>query len=400
MRQLLRVKRTLLIWLFAVLAVPALASEWLVIGMDEKIKWDEANGGKIYLAPPGKDQIAIFNIDQPERPRLASLFNAENSLIAPPSNVLVAKGGRIALMTNPLRFQSIGGNVQFTSDDSLYVIDLEGTPRIINTLKVGLNPWGMSQTADGSMVLIGNFAGKSITALGVAGKTVRVLGSLDMGEPISHVAITPDGKRAIALKPESGKAAMISVQPTGMLELTGVELPVGAYPINAVITPNAKFAIVVNGGNNIITDGSADTLSLIELDEAHPRVVDHIAVGDGPEGVAISPDGKYIAVAVHLGSNAASSDWYFNPRGVLNIFRVVRGKLVLVGVHKMGRFPEPIAFASDSRHLYVANVRDNTLEVLEIKDGEHRHDRDAEVRVTVERVIKLPGQPASMAAGR
>jgi hypothetical protein len=47
-------------------------------------------------------------------------------------------------------------------------------------------------------------------------------------------------------------------------------------------------------------DGNVDTLSVIDLDASPPRVIDHVVVGDAPEGLAI---GRFATVT------RASSEW-------------------------------------------------------------------------------------------
>jgi DNA-binding beta-propeller fold protein YncE len=39
------------------------------------------------------------------------------------------------------------------------------------------------------------------------------------------------------------------------------------------------------------SDGSIDTVSVVDSDANSPRIIDRVVVGDGPEGLAISPKG-------------------------------------------------------------------------------------------------------------
>ena len=48
---------------------------------------------------------------------------------------------------------------------------------------------------------------------------------------------------------------------------------------------------MANTGNNGRSDGNIDSITVIDLQHEPPRVVDHLAAGDAPEGIAISPDG-------------------------------------------------------------------------------------------------------------
>src|SRR5262249_6575370 len=67
------------------------------------------------------------------------------------------------------------------------------------------------------------------------------------------------------------------------------EMASGLNPLNVQITPDGKLAIVNNIGGG--QDGQVDTVGIIDLEVNPPRVVDQVVVGDGPEGLAISPPG-------------------------------------------------------------------------------------------------------------
>jgi DNA-binding beta-propeller fold protein YncE len=91
------------------------------------------------------------------------------------------------------------------------------------------------------------------------------------------------------------------------------DMNVGLWPYNVAVTPNGKLAISANNGNSGAADGQVDTVSVIDLEATPPRVIDHVVVGDGPEGFVISPTGK-IAVAMLVGGAATQP----RPRGSTN----------------------------------------------------------------------------------
>ena len=72
---------------------------------------------------------------------------------------------------------------------------------------------------------------------------------------------------------------------------TKVRYADGVFPYNVDIVPNGKIALVANNGAAGSPDGNVDTVSVIDLDQNPPRVIDHVVVGDAPEGLAISPKG-------------------------------------------------------------------------------------------------------------
>jgi DNA-binding beta-propeller fold protein YncE len=112
-------------------------------------------------------------------------------------------------------------------------------------------------------------------------------------------------------------------------------------------------------------------------------------VEDGPEGIAISPDGRHAAVAIVQGSNNPSSVWFHHPRGQIVLLRIDGQSVTRAGAIEVGALPEGLAFSPDSRYLYVGNFLDAEMQVLAV--GDHGLS-DTGTR------IALPGRPASMRA--
>src|SRR6516162_4352877 len=82
------------------------------------------------------------------------------------------------------------------------------------------------------------------------------------------------------------------------------DMPTGIFPYNVDIVPSGQIALVANNGGGGSPDGNIDTVSVIDLAQNPPRVIDHVVVGDAPEGFAISPKGD-LALAILL---AGTSD--------------------------------------------------------------------------------------------
>jgi YVTN family beta-propeller protein len=89
--------------------------------------------------------------------------------------------------------------------------------------------------------------------------------------------------------------------------------------------------------------------------EAFPdRVAATLAVGEGPQHVAISPDGRYAYVTNSRDDTVT----------VLNLFRfVVEGSPVAVGNN-----PFDVAVTTDGSRLYVSNRDDDTIGVIQLSD--------------------------------
>ena len=90
------------------------------------------------------------------------------------------------------------------------------------------------------------------------------------------------------------------------------DMTVGLWPYNVDVTPDGKLALTADNGNSGAADGQVDTVSVIDLEATPPRVIDKVVVGDGPEGLAISPTGKLAVALLLRGSNAAKSAFFYH----------------------------------------------------------------------------------------
>ena len=64
-----------------------------------------------------------------------------------------------------------------------------------------------------------------------------------------------------------------------------------------------QIALTSDNGTPGASDGSVDTVSVVDLEAKPPRIIDRVVVGDSPEGLAVSPTGD-VAVAVLIGGSA------------------------------------------------------------------------------------------------
>ena len=149
--------------------------------------------------------------------------------------------------------------------------------------------------------------------------------------------------------------------------------------------PTAKLAIVNNIGGG--QDGQVDTVGIIDLEVNPPRVVDQVVVGDGPEGLAISPTGGYAASILLNGTGNTPKSAFFRHEKSLVALLKIEGKSVRkVAEVEVGDLAEGVAFSPDGRYLYVGNFVDGDIDILQLEG-----DKLAKVAN-----LKLPGHPASM----
>jgi len=166
-----------------------------------------------------------------------------------------------------------------------------------------------------------------------------------------------------------------------------VDLAAGLWPYNVDVTPDGRLALTADNGNAGASDGQVDTVSVIDLEAAPPRVVDKVVVGDGPEGLVVSPTGK-LAVAVLLrGSNAAKTAYFRHRNGSVVALKIDGKKVTRGNEVEVRGLPEGAVFSADGRYLYVGNFIDRDISILRV---------DGDTLVDTGRSFGLQGHPAAM----
>ncbi len=361
----------------------------MLVGIDNKFAYDDM--GRRQALAPGHDSVLFFDVSDAARPRQIASLPLENSVVGPPTNLAVSADGHLALIASSLHSAPIEGGTGWkaTPSDELFVVDLQsGKPRLVTTVHVGSQPSGLAIARSGHLALIANRDAKSITVLTIDGTTVRVVQTLLMGDTVTSVAISPDGTRALATKYGEHTVAQLAIE-NGRLRDLGQDLPVGTWPWNVAITPDGRLALVNNQGKNAASSGNACMVSVIDLAATPARVVQHVTVGDGPEGLAISPRGD-TAVTTNLnGSYDAPKDaWYHHARGQAMPLHIVGNAVTAGSPIEVGAFPEGTAFSPNGDYVYVGNFASKTLSVLRVDP--------AFGLVDTHRDIALPGPPASL----
>ena len=363
----------------------------LIVGNDEKQGWDE--NAKPIFKEPGHDTLSVIDISKPEAPHITATIPLINSIVGPPTNLAIHPSGEIALVANSLEPITQGWAHRLDPDNKVFLIDLNATPpKVIGTITVGKQPSGMAISPKGDLALVTNRADGTISVLSIRGKDVLVVDTVMVGtsaDQVSAVAITPDGKHALVTKPAANKIALLSIDGQ-KVTYDKRDLPPGIFPYNVAVTPDGKLALTVDNGNGGGSDGNAKAVSVIDLETDPPRVIDHVTVGDSPEGLAISPKGDLAVTVEARGSNMPKSSFFYHPGGAVTALKIDGKKVTNGGEVNVGALPEAVAFSPDGQYLYVGNFIDGDLSVLRI-DGTQLAD-------TGQR-FKLPGHPASMRGG-
>jgi DNA-binding beta-propeller fold protein YncE len=369
----------------------AAQAQVMIIGNDQKPGLDAQR--KPTMGGPGKDTLSIVDMSNPAALKIIATIPLDNTVIGPPTNLAITPSRDIALVANSINAQPKGDTFEPVPDDRLFVIDLAANPpAVIDTLHIGKQPSGMAIAPNGRLALVANRADGTVSVLSIDGKTVKLIGSVSVGtaaDSVSAVAITPDGKRALAAKAGGNAVALLTID-GDKVTYDKRDLPTGLFPYNVIVSPDGKIALTADNGNHGTSDGNAKSIGVIDLTADPVRVIDHVTVGDSPEGLVISPKGT-IAVSIEArGSNQPTSSWFYHKGGAVSVLKIDGTKVAKINEITVGQLPEGAVFSADGSRIYVGNFLDSDLAVLSVQ-GDTVTDTGKN--------FKLPGQPASMRGG-
>jgi DNA-binding beta-propeller fold protein YncE len=365
----------------------ALAKPFMIVGTDEKSWWDD--DGKPVLSLPGKDQVLIVDLANPESPKIVAALPLKNSIVGPPVNADIDPTGSVALVADSVDVVKDGEALKQVPDNKVYVIDLKASPpKLAGTITVGKQPSGLHISPSGKMALVANRGDNSISVLSLNGTDVKLTDTVTLPDSVAHVLFTPDGKRALAVRFPAHKVSVLDIA-GDKVTYSKVDLPTGQWPYNVVVTPNGKIALTSDNGGAGSSDGNVDTTSVIDLEANPPRIIDRVVVGDGPEGLAMSPKGNLAVAAILRGSNMKNAFFHQN-NGSLSVLKIDGKKVTKTQDIEVGGLPEAVLFTPDGKYILAGNFMTQDFSILKVNG--------TKVTDTGKR-FKVPGHPASARMG-
>jgi DNA-binding beta-propeller fold protein YncE len=356
-------------------------AQFAVSANDGKVKLVE---GVVEVQKNGKDTVAIIDLNA-SPPRIMAELDVPCSVVSPPMSVAVSPKADLALVTAAMKIDE-ADPTKLVPDDKLTVIDLSalkqslvgrlksmvgaavavpnGKPNVVATLHAGKGAAGVSINSAGTLALVANRSEGTVSVFTINGLTVSPVDKIDLGNPDSgpsQVVFTRDGRTAlVTLDSESAhKVAILNVDGI-KVEYTRHDLNAGLRPYAMDVASKGDVAVVANAGRG---QGDNDTVSVIDLQTKPIRVVNTVTVGPTPEGIKMSADGKYLAVAVTNGTDKARNSPYYRENGLLQLWRRSGTELTKLAEAPIGRWCQGIAWSSNSKTVIVQCMVEEELEV-------------------------------------
>ena len=330
---------------------------WLVVGPASAEIAVSANDGKATLENGVQvipkevvpDTVSIIDIGV-SPPRVIAEIEAPASVVGPPLSVAVAPDESYALVTSAQKLDPANPRA-YALDDRLSVIDLKASPpRVVATHKAGAGAAGVSVNRAGTLALVANRGEGTVSVFAIKAGALTGAGMIRLGDEKSGpsaVAISRDGRSAYVTRDGDSRITVLSIDGE-RVALAKRDVFAGIRPYGIDIAGDGERAIVANIG---MGGGDADTVSIIDLKADPARVVGTTTVGQTPEGVKVSPDGRHVAVGIINGTNKASSSPFYSDKGLLKVYRIEGTALVQVAEAAIGRWCQGLVWSRDSRTL-------------------------------------------------
>jgi DNA-binding beta-propeller fold protein YncE len=376
--------RKLLITLLATAAyaLPA-AAEIAVSANDGKLTLVD---GKNVVNKDGKDTISFIDLDA-NPPKLIFEIDAPTSVVGPPMSVAVGPKEDFALVTSAMKIdpadpaKQVPDNrvsvIDLMNDNSGPITSIKGLkraagidkaeapkpPKILATVEAGAGASGVSINKAGTLALVANRAEGTVSVFTITGKVLTPAGKIEVGgkdSGPSHVVFSSDGKSAFVTRDNDHKISVLSVD-GNKVEYTKRDMNAGLRPYGIDIASGGDYGVVANIG---VGQGDDDTVSVIDMKAKVPHVVNTITVGQTPEGIKISPDGKFVAVGVMNGSNKPKDSPFYQENGKLVVYARNGAQLSKIAEAPVGKWCQGIAWNKKSSIILVQCMVEQEIHVF------------------------------------
>ena len=335
-------------------------------------------------ANPAPDTVSIIDLNV-SPPKLLAEINVPASVVGPPSSVAIAPDESFAIVTAATKVDPADPK-KTAPDNKVSIIDLKASPpALVATIEAGAGAAGVAINRAGNLVLVANRSEGSVSAFTVSGKTLTPVGKVQLGDAKSGpsaVSFSPDGKTALVTRDGDHKVSVLTIDGS-KVEHSKRDLHAGLRPYPLDISSKGDIAATANIG---MGGGDADTISLIDLSAKPARVVHTVTVGETPEGLTLSPDGSIAAVVLQNSTNKPKASPFYQPFGLVKLFRIEGKKFSPVTEAKIGSWCQGAAWSKDGKTLLIQCMVEKEIQVFSF-DGK-------ELKMTG--AIKVNGGPSGI----
>lgn len=344
-------------------AAASAQAQLAVSSNDHKVK--QENGVTGIVADPQPDSVTILDLGVVPVKVVGTIANVPGSVVGPPTSVALTPDESLALVASSTIIDP-ADKTKTKPDNRVSVIDLKDR-KVVDTLNTGAGAAGVSITKDGKRAYVSNRMAGSVSILGIDGKKVTVLKTVDLvpaAALLSHVAVSPDGATGVATRNGDAKVAVLKLGADSIAEKATLDVAPRPYAVS--ITPDGKYAVVASLG-----DPKANgVFTVIDISGDAPKIVGTVDVGhENLEGAMMSNDGKWVAGVLHAGSTRPKEAPQHKPNGMVVLYRLDDGKLTKTSEAPIGAWSQGASFSKDGKTVAVQNMIQKNIQVFKNDDG-------------------------------
>lgn len=201
------------------------------------------------VANRAEGTISVFSINGKEVKNIGTVKLGDDK--AGTSHVAISPDGKTALVTRD-------------GDSMVSVLTIDGTKvePAKRDLTVGMRPYGMAISADGTVAVVANIGrgagdNDTVSVIDMTAKPVRTVDTITVGQTPEGLNLSSDGKLCAVVvmngsnKPkespfynDNGKVLVYRVEPKKLTKLA--EAPIGHWSQGVVFTPDNQYVLVQN----------------------------------------------------------------------------------------------------------------------------------------------------------
>ena len=344
-----------------------------LIASTNDAKYVRVAGCDTYPEGVSPDSVDIIDAtDYP--PRIVASVAVDTSIVGPPQAVMITPDQQLAIVAATNRYDYASRRVIL--ENHIQVVDIQSNPAcLIAKIDIGHHPHGLVISRAGDLLLVACTDG-FLVVLGIENKTVTLKQEIKLSERrLASVAITPDGKAALVTLRDDQGVAVLDIENGLVSDVPCQRISSGVAPYAIDISSNGQWAIVGNVGlgglisSPGISVGDKDSATLISLAQRPFRAVQHLTVPSIPEGVAISPDNRWIAVLAMDGSNLPPTNPDSHPQGQLLLFALSDKGAIEAARLPAGQAAQGVIFSADSQYILAQFNVEQQIAVYAVNNG-------------------------------
>jgi YVTN family beta-propeller protein len=268
-----------------------------------------------------------------------------------PEGVAVSPNGADVYVANHL------GSASGTSVSSGTVSDIDTATNTVTTINVGTEPVGVAVSANGADVFVTNEDDGTVSVIDTATNQVATI-PVGSGNPFTSngvavpnpdspigVATSSTGAAFVANKGAGSVTVITNNGPANLTAFSGLSADEGEGPQAVAVSPNGQQLYVTI--NNAINDPS----QLDVVNTATGAITNTATVGFSADGVAVSPTGSLAYVANEFGNSIDSADGPVDV-GTVSVINTANPNIVADTI-TVGGTPTAVAFSPDGSLAYV-----------------------------------------------